>query len=288
TFSLTRCQSPRASETSIWAGKGRRRLVASVLPVVLCLLVSVPCLTGQASPARSVPQSDSTALSLAAQSMAALTRGSPLSDVTLTAQASRFAGSDNETGVATLAAKGTGNSRVDLVLSGGRRTEIRTVTAGFPTGTWSGIDGASHECPAHNCWTDAVWFFPALLSFSTAGSDPNLVLSYVGGETRAGVQVQHIRSRYRSDLGLFQRLSRVDIYVDQTSHLPVAITFNTHADNDANLNIPVEIQFSDYREVNGVKVPFQINKLLSGTLVLQLSVSNATINTGLPDSYFKL
>jgi hypothetical protein len=83
-----------------------------------------------------------------------------------------------------------------------------------------------------------------------------------------------------------QRLSLVDLYLDAASYLPLVLAFKTHADDDLNLDIPVEIQFADYRLVNGVKVPFHIQKFLQGTLLLDITLSGVAINTGLPDSLF--
>jgi len=62
--------------------------------------------------------------------------------------------------------------------------------------------------------------------------------------------------------------------------------FKTHADDDLNIEIPVEIQFADYRLVNGVRLPFRIRKFLQGSLLLDIALSGARVNSGLPDSLF--
>src|SRR5947209_6879142 len=68
-----------------------------------------------ATPAASDPQS----VSLAQQSVAALSGGIPISDVRISANVTSIAGSDNETGTGTFRAKGTSESCVDLTVSGG-------------------------------------------------------------------------------------------------------------------------------------------------------------------------
>ena len=85
-----------------------------------------------------------------------------------------------------------------------------------------------------------------------------------------------------------QGLSVVDLYVDPNSMLPLALAFKTHPDDDFNLNIPVEIRFGDYRNVNGVLAPFRIQKLLQGTLTLDLAVTQATVNSGVASSTFTI
>jgi hypothetical protein len=115
---------------------------------------------------------------------------------------------------------------------------------------------------------------------------------YTGVETREGVALHHLRL-FRTVPGQtakmtaeIQHLSTVDLYLDAGSYLPLVLAFQTHPDNDLNLDIPVEIQFADYRLVNGVKLPFHIQKFLQGTLLLDITLSGAAVNSGLSDSLF--
>jgi hypothetical protein len=249
---------------------------------ILTLLVHATHAVGQNPPA-----SDPRALAYAAQSIAALTGGVAISDVTLTGTASWTAGSDNETGSATLLAKGTNKSRIDLALNGGSRSEVRNSVAGAPQGEWIGTDAASHPYAVFNCWTDAVWFFPALSSLALA--NPNAVLNYVGQETRNGASVQHLRSYlYLPTQPLAQQSSTMDFYLDSVSFLPVAIVFNVHPDSNGGVNLPTEVDFSQYQVVNGVRVPFHIQRSLNSSVALDIVVTSAAINSGLPDSDFIL
>ena len=141
--------------------------------------------------AQNSPTSDPLAISLVQQSVTALNGGAAISDVTLTGNANWIAGSDNETGQLTLRAKGVAESRIDLNLSGGTRTEIRNDTAGFPQGESIRPDGSVRAWATHNCWINASWFFPAL-SFLSATSDPTLVFSYVQGWRPIGKQQSSI------------------------------------------------------------------------------------------------
>jgi hypothetical protein len=73
----------------------------SFVVLILTVLVLVTFAAGQ-----TLPASDPQALSYVAQSITALTGGNTVGDVTLTGNATWIDGSDNETGPATLYAKG--------------------------------------------------------------------------------------------------------------------------------------------------------------------------------------
>src|SRR6185437_1535192 len=84
-----------------------------------------------------VPTSDPQAVSLAQKSIAALTSGIGISDVTINANVTSILGSDNEIGIGMLRAKGTAESRIDFSLANGTHSEVRSATNGIPTGAWS-------------------------------------------------------------------------------------------------------------------------------------------------------
>jgi hypothetical protein len=251
-------------------------------------LVAIAFLTYYASAQNPLPASNPQAAAYAAQSFTAMTGSTTISDITLTGTVTWNAGTD--TGTATLRALGTGESRLDLALSSGNRTEIRDAQTGAPIGRWINPNNASGAFALQNCQTDAVWFFPALGSLALG---PNVVLSYVGQESRNGATVQHIQSYVyqpgqTSTAGVGPQLSTMDFYLDVTTLLPVAITFNTHPDNNAATNLLVEIDFSNYQAIGGVAVPMHIQRYLQGNLMVDLVLSAASFNTGLPLSTFTI
>lgn len=219
----------------------------------------------------------------AMQAMAALTGGNPVISVSESGSVIRTLGSDQQQGTVTLQSSGVMNSEMDISTSAGLRSEIRTMTGTYPNGTWIGLDGTRHPMPLHNCWTDPVWFFPAL-SLLADYADPNLVFTDLGSQQYHGDPVEHIQV-YRTASGLSPQeqtllasLSTVDYYLDSQTALPVAIAFNTHADSDFNVNIPVGIVFSDYRRASGILTPFQIMTSFNGTPMLQITISSASPN----------
>jgi hypothetical protein len=262
-----------------------------VARLVAFVLVGIAVLPYSSSAQNQIPTSNPQALAFAAQAITALKGGASVSDVTLTGTATWTAGSDGETGSATFQALGNGESRMDVALPSGSRTEIRDASTGTGKGKWVAQSGASGMLAPHNCLTDAVWFFPSLGSL--AGST-NLIFSYIGLESRNGTNVQHIQSYvYQSNLvqgsgATLQQLSTMDFYLDATTLLPSAISFNVHPDNDATSNIPVEIDFSNYQVTSGLMIPMHIQKHMQDQLLIDATVSNVAFNTGLTLSTFNI
>lgn len=260
-------------------------------------LVVLPCIFALPASAQqtSTPVAQNpTAVTLAAKSIALLSGTVQIADITLTGTATRIAGSDTGSGTATLKAQGTSSSRMDLSLSDGTFSEIRTSTSGAPQGQWLAPNGAYNSMAMHNCFTDAAWFFPALTVLSQT-SNPYLTISYVGQATKNGIQVQHLHFAFTSAVsatslaGLADplvALSSTDVYLDASSLLPVAFAFYTHPDNNSALNIPVEVDFSNYQTVNGIQIPYHIQKFLNGSLYLDMTIQTAALNSGLTISAF--
>ncbi len=232
---------------------------------------------------------DPKALTLIASSLNALSGSVSVNDATLQATASYVAGSDQESGGAILIGHVNQESIVQLSLSGGTRQEIRNGIAG----TWSGPDATVHSMPIHNCWTDASWFFPTL-TLEAIYADPQVSVAYLVPDASKGATMLHLQAarllpgQSASATTLIQTLSSMDIYFDPQSFLPLVLDFNTHPDTDANTNLPVEIQYGNFQNTNGALVPFHIQKFVQRTLLLDLTVSNVLVNSGVPASEFNL
>lgn len=254
-----------------------------LLPVLLSFSCSV---VAQVQP---TPVSDPKALALVAQSLARMTSGVVITDVTLSGNATLVAGSDVETGTVSLKAKGFAEARVDLNLTKGQRSEIRNNSNELFQGAWIGTDGVLHPFALHNCFINPNWFFSPLASLSAAISSPNVILSYLGSVSTGGRSFQHLQSYlFIAGQPVVAKLSTLDFYLDSTTLLPAALDFNTHPDDDFGLNIPVEIDFSNYQAINGVQVPLHVQKFLNGTVTLDVVIDTATFNSGLPDSPFSI
>jgi len=262
----------------------RHSFFAAVIGVFVCCFLSIS-LSGQqtASPP---------ALLYLQQSLSQLVCNTSISDVTLTGTVRRIAGSDDESGSATLKALSTGAARTELSLSSGTLSEIYNSSTSGPAGKWSGPDGTLHTIPFHNLLSESAWFFPAFAISRRLST--SYVVTDLGPETRNGRQVEHISvsqnspAEYPAGPPSFQHLTQLDFYLDSVTFLPDSIAFNIHADNNALLDIPVEIDFSDYHSVSGAQVPFHIQKFLNNSLLIDFQVENAAINSGLSASAFAI
>ena len=246
-------------------------------------LISLPVIAQQSTSTSPQPTT------LLQNSLAVLAGKQSITDVTLTGSVRRIAGSVDESGSVVLKALASGAGRIDLNLPSGVSSETSNALAALPTGAWSGADSVSHAVPLHNLLTEPAWFFTPFVighRLSAAG----YVAAYIGHETLGTQAVEHVSvSQVASaDSGgtLTQHLSQVDFFLDSTTLLPAAVAFNTHPDNNALLDIPVQIQFSDYRPLNGVQIPFHIQKFLNNSLFLDFQIQAVALNSGLSASTF--
>ena len=296
-------------------------ILCSLIPVSLPAQQSASTVT-QTAPTASDPE----AVSLLKKSLAAQAGAAQVSDVTLTGTAQRITGSDDETGTAMLMATVIGDSKLSLAFPSGDRSEIRNhastplansvppgvpaaalaqITQPQPVGAWSGPDGVIHGMSGNNVLTDATWFFPAATLGRLVASS-NYTLSYIGPETLGGQAVVHISAVQQIPqtppsspgtgapaipaqiVALVQHLSQMDLYLDSGTLLPVALAFNAHPDNNALVDIPTVIQFSNYQPVNGVQVPFHVQRCQNNSLILDLQFNTVNLNSGLASTEFQL
>lgn len=264
------------------------RIPRPILLFVAFLLVS-PVLNAQQTSA--TVSRDPGSVSLLQRSLAAMVGTNTVKDVTLTGSANYIAGSDNETGSTTLKATAVGQGRVDLSLSNGPRSEVRDISASPATGSWSDPDGAWHSMAAHNLYSDPTWFFPPFL-IGRALSNTGFAISSADAETLNGSEVEHISisQQYAGSVQLaaiVQTLTKVDIYLNSSNLLPLAVAFNAHPDDDEQTNIAVRIQFSDYQVAQGASIPYRIQKYIQNGLALDLSLTSVQFNTGLSTADFQ-
>jgi hypothetical protein len=204
-----------------------------------------------------------------------------VSSVQMSGTANWNYGSDQQTGTVTLQANANGQSRMLLQLSSGSRVETQNQFSDSQRQcTWSGIDAVVHDSASHHCWTDTVWFLPQITMQLGAGATDDNASATAAPDGKI-VHVHHERHpigvRDNGTAKLLAHLSAVDLDIDATSGLPLELNFAAHPDNDAGTDIPVQVQFSDYRSVNGVTMPFHIQKFINNSLVLDLQISTAQV-----------
>ncbi|HSZ01703.1 MAG TPA: hypothetical protein VK788_19560 [Terriglobales bacterium] len=226
------------------------------------------------------------------KALLALVPSTSINDITLSGTARRIAGSDDESGTVVIKAVAGTGTRIDLTLPSGPRSEIRNTSSVPFAGSWSGPDDVTHSASYHNILVDPGWA-PAL-TIASLLSAQNSVITYFGPETRNGQSVIHVSASQQfpgtsgDTASLMQHLTQTDLYFDATTLLPAAIAFSTHPDNNANLDIPIELDFYNYTAVNGAQIPFRIQKYINNILALDFQVNSVVLNSGLSAATFSV
>ena len=252
------------------------------------------------------------AASIIQQSIATMTGGAPVTDVTMTgtttitksgilAAVEAASQPTSESGPITLVATASGKGQNTTTTGSGTSVTVQDISQLSPVLGVTGKDGVPHTLQTVSALTPHPgWFYPALLLAS--GQSSAYAASYVGHEVWNGEAVEHIAiwriSGSTSDTTALQRASQHEIYLDSTTLLPVGITYIAHPydsrnpgasfDYQRNLPDPVtEVQFSDYRQVQGREVPLHIRWTMTvmpfdtaSDLVGDIQISSATFNTG--------
>jgi hypothetical protein len=210
----------------------------------------------------------------------------PISSVQMTGTVNWTYGSDQQTGTVTLQATANGQSRILLQLPSGSRSEVQNPFSDSQRQcTWSGADAVVHSSAVHHCWVDAIWFLPGITMQTGAGALDD-VASVVQLSDASKIRIH--RERHLVDVDSAQtgqfvaHLSAVDLDIDSATSLPVMLAFAIHPDNDAGIDMPVEIRYSAYSIFSGVTVPTHIQKFINHALVLDMQITAVQVQLATP------
>jgi hypothetical protein len=235
--------------------------------------------------AQQTPTQQTNATALIGQMSSAFSGGQVIQQITLSGNATWHAGSLEDSGPVTLTALPTGEFQLNLQLSRGQRLETRTGTGTSATCNWTGSDGKAHAIDLGNCWKPAIWFLPSISLQSTMLSS-SLVAEDLGQEPIGSdsTSYRHLKAQLQT-IGLptetianMAKRSVTDIGLDPTTMLPAVLAYKVHPDNGASIPISVEAHYSNYQDVNGVKIPFLIQRYVNNSLQLEISLTSAQVN----------
>lgn len=263
------------------------RSLTVVCSLVFCsslgvLLTALPPATANAQ-AQSSKVSANTAL---LQISSAFSGGKPVRSIDISGNATWHAGSLEDSGSVTLKGSADGSSQMQLQLvATGAKNEAFSGAGSNATCQWSAASAVSHEIDFGNCLQSAVWFLPALSLqpglVSSAVNAVDLGIGPVGSNSNSyrHIQSQVIPSNLPAQITKsLEQQSTMDLGVDPASLLPAVLSYSVRPDNGANVQIAIEVRYSDYRTVDGVRIPFHIERLINGSLQLDIVVSSAQIN----------
>jgi hypothetical protein len=247
------------------------------LSVVLC----------SQAPAQTDVASQTDATTLLQQTAASFSRGTPIHQIQLTGSADWHAGGLEDSGSATLTASAVGNAQVQLNLgTSGPRTESQSGTGSSQACNWAARDAVAHAVDQMSCWKPLIWFLPSismqpsLLPAAARFTDDGSTAIGLGDETvyrhlQASLTLSDIPSAVANDTA---QQSNTDIGIDPKTFLPAVLAYTLPASNSTDRPIAVEVHFSNYKTVQGVQIPFTIQRYINGSLQLEITVSDAQIS----------
>jgi len=187
-------------------------------------------------------------------------------------------------GTVTIKSRGLHQFRIDASVNGGQRTSVVSATAAFQKSE----DGSTLTLPSQNTIKVASCTFP-LLQVLDATQDTTVEVSYGGIITHNGQEVHDIlvqRTFHNDPLKALSTFSKAHIFVDPQMLTVQAVEDTTFAMKGVG-HFSHEMQFADYRTVDGVLIPFSITEFISGQKTMSIELGQLRFNTGLSDSVFE-
>lgn len=195
-------------------------------------------------------------------------------------------GSTIQNGTIQILTRGTNQTAEQMTLPGTQRVVV------YSNGAAKEISGTRSTIPPLELIvTDRSPDFPLPLLLSVL-NNPDEAYVYIGQESLNGAAAQHIQvwNTFSSNPRL-QKLSAFtikDLWLDSASGFPLKLAFSRQAASGDAPTFPVEVLFSDYRNVGGVMYPFQIKKSYNGTPWETIAIQSVSFNTGLTDAQFQV
>ena len=184
--------------------------------------------------------------------------------------------------------RGTGQFRLDATLPEG----VRSWVVSDGAGSLKEASGNIGRIPYHNAVDFGSLTFP-LSHILAALNDPSMSISYLGVVTKSGREFHQIRVRQTFSEGadpggILTKLNTKDFFIDAASFQVSRTLDMIHPEKDSTQDHPHEMEFSDYRPVNGLFVPFSITEKIGGQRTWTIQLSAISFNPGLTDADFKL
>lgn len=153
------------------------------------------------------------------------------------------------------------------------------------------VGGSWKQAPSANSMHKRPEHLPALM-LAYELERHGLSADYIGLETIGTQSAHHIRLARVSAMGndldaQMTKNSRLDVFIDSQSFLVLKISYVHLSEIDWRVGWPMEIYYSDYREVGGMLVPFNQRAVFNGNPMFILTVVSVAFNQGNPDSDFE-
>jgi hypothetical protein len=266
----------------------RRSFAVAIFSLVSILPASLHAQQGTQAPP--VPVREQQAVSVLTQALSAaggLPAIAAVLDFKATGNVTYYWAGQDVTGTATIKGRGTTQFRIDSTVSDG----TYTLLVNNQSGELKDVRGRKTPISFANAVNKGNLIFP-LGEIASRSQDMTVGITYVGLVTFNGQQVHQIRTRrvLVGDSGpgqIINKLTVRDFFIDPQTFQVVATLDQGHPDDNAGVDIPHEMLFSDYRAVNGITIPFSITEKIAGQTTWTIQLSQITFNNGLGDTDFQ-
>lgn len=123
-------------------------------------------------------------------------------------------------------------------------------------------------------------------------SSDDVTLESLGSQSQKEAVANHFRWRktFASEplLQEHAEFTTREVWLDASSSLPLRISWEYREAGGATPAIPMAVEYSDYRNVQGFLYPFHIRKLVNGVLWADIIIQSVTFNSGVSDAEFLL
>jgi outer membrane lipoprotein-sorting protein len=178
---------------------------------------------------------------------------------------------DGTTMTVVIASKRPNLARQELSIQGKTIVQVFDGTTAWMINPFTGsTDPVALTGPEEELSRDQATFDSPLVDYKARGTTVELV----GTEDAAAKKVHHLK--VTSKTGRVQ-----DIYIDASTGLQTRVVTQTYQG-------AVDQTFSDFKEVDGVKMPFTIRTQVGTIGLIDIKVVKAEINPPLDDSLFKV
>jgi hypothetical protein len=113
-------------------------------------------------------------------------------------------------------------------------------------------------------------------------------LQYVGEEKLGAIDAVHLHylQPIDSELGTNGFSGLCDIYIDLRTYFIVRLTYVVRSSGDLSRGMVLTADYSDYRPVSGVMIPFGVTYLLNENVISSQHISEIQANVPVTDSLF--
>jgi hypothetical protein len=260
-----------------------RWILAAVL--LFSLLVSRPQLFGQTVAS---PQRDATALSALSQMLTATGWSATLpQDIVAVGNITRYY--NNTQDVVGIKLESTGARLYRSEVSDPSGTIVTILNGDQAAASTPGSTSFLSGPPAIAMRPVAFPFFAGVLAFA----DSTCSVQYDDTET-LGSQAAYRLEISPQPLGtdpisvLRAQANHLMLWVSVSSGLPLQLSYMRISNTNPTASRQVTRTFSDYRQINGLNVPFHQEEFAGGQMLLSLQFDTVSFNTGIPSSDFAL